>query len=774
MDQKNPHSAAGKEPLLLQPTTEDDNQKKKKTNNCGFFFLRIIAKWVLRTTMWAIFVAWVAFFYIFPTQLGDSLYDKWNLLTEKSFFGFTGGILLLVSGPIMAIAVLAAAHLILVSGEDEFYPRKQNSSRKNPRAQLWTFPLIVGGPLGVVSAAELIGVVLFVGYILWALYFFTVRNLADLSTLKLTSAQFCIHLMELTGLRLAVIGLFCLAFLFLPIARGSVLLRLIDIPVEHATRYHVWLGHVTMFLFTLHGTFYVVGWALHGKLLQEILGWKDDGISNLAGVISLLAGLIMWVTSLQPVRRWNFELFLYTHQLYIVFVIFLALHVGDFIFSRAAGGIFLFMLDRFLRFCQSRNTVDVVSAKCFPCGTVELTLSKPKSLRYNALSFIFIQIRELSWLQWHPFSVSSSPLDGKYHISVLIKVLGGWTDKLKERIVTTSSADEDPEGAILMDRNSKLCRKLTASVEGPYGHESPYHLMYEYLVLVAGGIGISPFMAILRDVFHRLDEGRPCLPREIVLVWAVKKSEEIGLLSTINLDYLRSGIFDKLNLHIQIYVTRESDPPLEEGKVTHEASSVVSAGCSGPKGNNMSVLVGTGDSIWSGLYVISSTLGFILLLALTDAYYINPYGISSWWYKGLLLMSCMVGGVVVFGGVVIALWHLWYRKVSFEQEPKTNGANCLHQNESSTAAEDFPRSTDGVKAKDLLSASSTFINYGSRPDFKEIFQSTSKNWGHVDAGVLVCGPPTLQTTVAKEIRSHNLRRYSHDTVLHFNSHSFDL
>ncbi|CAI0438448.1 unnamed protein product [Linum tenue] len=746
--------SAGKEPLLLQPT-DGENQK----TNYGF--LRIFAKWALRTTMWAIFVAWVGFIYLYPTQLGDSLFQKWNRLTEKSLFGITGSILLLVSGPIMAIAVLAVAHLILVSGEDEFYPRK----KKYPRAQLWTFPLIVGGPLGVVSAAELIGVVLFVGYILWALYFYTLRNLALLSTFKLTSAQFSIYLMELTGLRLGMIGLFCLAFLFLPIARGSVLLRLIDIPVEHATRYHVWLGHVTMLLFTLHGLFY-------------ILEWKNIGISNLAGVISLLAGLIMWVTSLQPVRRWNFELFLYTHQLYIVFVVFLAFHVGDFIFSIAAGGIFLFMLDRFLRFCQSRNTVDVVSAKCFPCGTVELTLSKPQSLRYNALSFIFIQIRELSWLQWHPFSVSSSPLDGKYHISVLIKVLGGWTDKLKERIVTTSSADEDAEGAIIMERNSKICRKLTASVEGPYGHESPYHLMYEYLVLVAGGIGISPFMAILRDVFHRLDEGTPCLPREILLVWAVKKSEEIGLLSTISLDYLRSDIFEKLNLHIQIYVTRESDPPLEEGKVTHEASSVVSAGCSGPKGNRMSVLVGTGDNIWSGLYVISSTLGFIVLLALIDAYYINPYGISSWWYKGLLLMSCMVGGVVVFGGVVIALWHLWSRKVSsteqFKAEPKTNGANGLHHNESSTADEDFPPSTDGAKAKDLLTASSTFINYGSRPDFQEIFQSTSKNWGHVDAGVMVCGPPTLQTTVAKEIRSHNLRRYSHDTVLHFNSHSFDL
>ncbi|KAJ0977199.1 hypothetical protein J5N97_012673 [Dioscorea zingiberensis] len=84
----------------------------------------------------------------------------------------------------------------------------------------------------------------------------------------------------------------------------------------------------------------------------------------------------------------------------------------------AAGAVFLFILDRFLRFCQSRPSVDIISAACRPCGTTELILSKPANLRYNALSFVFLQVRELSWLQWHPFSVSSSPLDGCYHIVV--------------------------------------------------------------------------------------------------------------------------------------------------------------------------------------------------------------------------------------------------------------------------------------------------------------------------------------------------------------------
>jgi ferric-chelate reductase len=107
--------------------------------------------------------------------------------------------------------------------------------------------------------------------------------------------------------------------------------------------------------------------------------WKQIGVANLPGVISLAAGLLMWVTSLHPVRKKFFELFFYTHQLYVIFVVFLALHVGDFVFSISAGAVFLFMLDRFLRFWQSRAKVDIIAAACRPCGTVELVFSKPAS-----------------------------------------------------------------------------------------------------------------------------------------------------------------------------------------------------------------------------------------------------------------------------------------------------------------------------------------------------------------------------------------------------------
>ncbi|KAH7867370.1 hypothetical protein Vadar_032579 [Vaccinium darrowii] len=709
-------------------------------------------KLVLKFTMWVIFISWATFLFLYPSEFVNGWYEKYLQSTSGTVFGITGSIFLVFSAPVLVIAFLAIAH-IMISGEEEFQEKKL---WKRPRFRLWTFPVIVDGPFGVVSAAELIGILLFSVYIVWAVYAYTLANFNIISKFQLTSKEECYLMLELTGLRFGMIGLFCLAILFVPVARGSVLLRLVDIPFEHATRYHVWLGHLTMLLFTLHGLFYIIAWALQGRLLREILEWKNIGVANLAGVISLAAGLLMWVTSLGPVRRQYFELFFYTHQLYIVFVVFLALHVGDFIFSIAAGGIFLFILDRFLRFCQSRRTVNVISASCLPSGTVELVISKPANLQYNALSFIFLQVRELSWLQWHPFSVSSSPLDGKYHMSILIKVLGKWTEKLR------GSISNGPKEDCLMEPLQPHAN-ITVSVEGPYGHESPYHLTYENLILVAGGIGISPFLAILSDILHRINDRKPCLPRNVLVVWAVKNSDELPLLYSLDMESICPFFSDSLNLGIHTYVTRESEPQLEEGKVS---KSVSSFGYPIRNQCGISGLVGTGNITWSGLYIIVSTIGLILSMGFLQIFYINAFGISSWWYKGLLFVACMVGSPIIFGGVVVGLWHMWERKTSAKDLDEDDGQN------NGITQDNEPRAR--TESSENYVATSSTIFYGRRPDFQEIFGWIADQWGHADVGVMVCGPPTLQTSVAKECRSQSLGRKCNHPIFHFNSHSFDL
>ncbi|XP_047341427.1 ferric reduction oxidase 7, chloroplastic-like [Impatiens glandulifera] len=712
-----------------------------------------LVKSFLRSLLWGIFVMWVTIIFIYPCDFYTKFNTKFLLAIEGTLFGITGAVFLLYSGPIIVIAILAILYLI-ISGDEEL-PEKKIS--KSPRFRLWTFPIIVDGPISVITASELIGIFLFLAYVVWASSVYLLKNFHIVLSYELAFKEASIKMLKLMGLRIGSIGMFCMSFLFIPISRGSVLLRLIDIPFEHATRYHVWLGHLTMLIFTIHGLLYIVGWALDGCLIEEILQWKNIGIANLAGVISLLSGLLMWVTSLHPVRRQYFELFFYTHQLYVIFVVFFALHVGDFVFSISAGGIFLFMLDRFLRFWQSRKTVKILSASSLPCGTIELVLSKPSHLQYNALSFIFLQIRELSWLQWHPFSVSSSPLEGKHHMTILLKVLGEWTDKLKGNVSNILDCKHD-------EKQPQPRLSLTASVEGPYGHQSQYHLSYENLILIAGGIGISPFLAILSDILHRIRDGKPCMSRNILVVWAVKSSDEFPILQTLNIQTICPNHSDMLNLNIQTYVTQQSEPNLENGKMN---KCVYSPIFFTPSKQGISSLVGTGNMVWSGAYVVVSIVGLIATVALLDEYYINPFGIQCWWYKGLLFVACMVASVIVFGGGVVGLWHVWDVKNS-EREAKKHDVQ-KHANSMIIDSRVLEEETVGDSMSSLNN-----IHYGRRPDFKGIFKSVSDSWGCVDIGVLVCGPPSLSSSVAKECRSHSFSRKQNHPILHFHSHSFDL
>lgn len=107
-------------------------------------------------------------------------------------------------------------------------------------------------------------------FIVNCLNFFTWKGCYHLPSFLANSIFSSILFLKMMGGHLGSMGLYCMAFLFLPVARGSVLLRFINIPFEHATRYHVWLGHLTMVLFTLHGLLYVVGWAMEGNLLHKV------------------------------------------------------------------------------------------------------------------------------------------------------------------------------------------------------------------------------------------------------------------------------------------------------------------------------------------------------------------------------------------------------------------------------------------------------------------------------------------------------------------------
>lgn len=265
-------------------------------------------------------------------------------------------------------------------------------------------------------------------------------------------------------------------------------------------------------------------------------------------------------------------------------------------------------------------------------------------------------------------------------------------------------------------------------------------LRYEYLILIAGGIGITPFLAILSDILHRIKEKKPCLPKHILIVWAVKRSQELSLLSMVDTENICPSFSDNLHLEIQAFITQETGPQLVGSNFplldkffnefqcfkTLKKRSLTSHFGSQEDGNLqltmhhpklhdangkcISSLVATGNNIWSGVYIILPTVGFITLLTLLKAFYIKPYNITTWWFQGLLFLICMVTSVVVFGGVVVFLWRRWERKFS-GYEKCMDGIDKIVQSQSNA-----PKSE--IKTCQTTLLSSIAKKYGCRPNIQ--------------------------------------------------------
>lgn len=107
-----------------------------------------------------------------------------------------------------------------------------------------------------------------------------------------------------------------------------------------------------------------------------MLEWSRDYVSNIAGEIAFVLSLAMWATTFPRIRRNMFELFFYTHHLYTLYLFFYIIHVGVAYFCTILPGVFLFLIDRYLRFLQSRQCVRLISARLLPCATIELNFSK--------------------------------------------------------------------------------------------------------------------------------------------------------------------------------------------------------------------------------------------------------------------------------------------------------------------------------------------------------------------------------------------------------------
>ncbi|KAH8486873.1 hypothetical protein H0E87_025757 [Populus deltoides] len=489
---------------------------------------------VLKVLMIIIFAGWIAVWIQKPTNMWTR---KWKGAEDSSrytVFGYYGLYFAVYTFPLISLTIIGLVYLNLVSRE----PPRSRPARSATIG--FSNPVLVNSFLGILSSIEILAVFLFVLFLAWTYYARISNDFKKLMPIKSLN----LDLWQLKYLRVATrFGLLaeaCLALLLLPILRGLALFQILGIQFEASVRYHIWLGTSMILFATIHGASTLFIWGVSHHIQDE-----KTGRIYLAGEIALVTGLVIWISSLPQIRRRRFEIFYYTHHLYIVFLIFFLFHAGDRHFYSVFAGIFLFGLDKLLRIVQSRPETCVLSARIFlfPDKAIELTLPKDPRLKYTPTSVIYMKIPSISKFQWHPFSITSSSNLDDHTMSVVVKCNGGWTSTFYDVI----------QAELDSDTGSMSC--MPVSIEGPYGPASLDFLRHDSLLMIAGGAGITPFLSILKEIAS-VNSSRYRFPTQVQLIYVVKKSQDICLLNSVS-SLLLNQSSTQLSLKLKVYVTQE-------------------------------------------------------------------------------------------------------------------------------------------------------------------------------------------------------------------------
>ena len=151
------------------------------------------------------------------------------------------------------------------------------------------------------------------------------------------------------------------------------------------------------------------------------------------------------------------------------------------------------------RLARSSWTVSTVEAVGKSITQVGLTPPAGAAMDHRPGQFVFVRFRsETVRAEQHPFTISSAP--GEEGVGLTIKASGDFT-----RAVGQLQIGEK------------------AVVDGPYGRFSHELLAkpHERLVMIAGGVGVTPFMSMLGHMVGSNDA------RAVTLIWACRREEDL-------------------------------------------------------------------------------------------------------------------------------------------------------------------------------------------------------------------------------------------------------
>lgn len=251
-------------------------------------------------------------------------------------------------------------------------------------------------------------------------------------------------------------------------------------------------------------------------------------------------------------------------------------------------------------------------------------------------------------------------------------------------------------------------------------------------MLIAGGAGITPFLAILNDLLKRHELKQEKLPVRVQVIWCVRSMSELSTLRDMRpaqiYPNLANGDPNSLNLEVEVYVTRDDaicdytqfdseilefeDTCISKRDAASKADSVSST-------DTISSLTPTTSSqnLLMVAIILSSVAGFVLMSGFFNLYVYTPRNSPQSPFPlalDVFLFFISTGvGIVVSGGAVLLLWNPAWSYIS----PKPASLPQTRTNNISAQDSAKPESKD-LEAQPATLMDMCKVIKGSRPEFQ--------------------------------------------------------
>ncbi|XP_011382863.1 NADPH oxidase 2 [Pteropus medius] len=331
-------------------------------------------------------------------------------------------------------------------------------------------------------------------------------------------------------------------------------------------------------------------------------------LAGITGIVITLCLILIITSSTKTIRRSYFEVFWYTHHLFVIFFIGLAIHGAERIvrgqtpesllehvpkhcyqnisdwgkikgcpvpqfygnppmtWKWIVGPMFLYLCERLVRFWRSQQKVVITKVVTHPFKTIELQMKK-KGFKMEVGQYIFVKCPKVSRLEWHPFTLTSAPEEDFF--SIHIRIVGDWTEGLFNACGCDKQEFQD------------AWKLPKIAVDGPFGTASEDVFSYEVVMLVGAGIGVTPFASILKSVWYKYCNNATNLRlKKIYFYWLCRDTHAFEWFADL-LQLLETQMQERNNadfLSYNIYLTGWDESQANHFAVHHDEEKDVITG----------------------------------------------------------------------------------------------------------------------------------------------------------------------------------------------------